>query len=113
MIQGAKSNMKKYFVNNLKFIYGVDLILFGIVLALHLSIKNFNFNNYWFIFLVLPSLADILLNRLNILNGAIFVLSASTLGFYIFHSFWASVVVFVILVGLILVFFKQLTKKNK
>ncbi len=112
MTQGVKSNMKKYFPTNLKFICGVDLILFGIVLALHLSIKNFNFNNYWFIFLVLPSLVDILLNRLNVLNGTIFVLSASTLGYYIFHSFWASVVVFVILIGLILIFSKKLTKRE-
>lgn len=104
--------MKKYFASDLKLICGVDLILFGIVLALHLSVKNFNFNNYWFIFLVLPSLADILLNRLNILNGTIFVLSSSALGFYIFNKFWAGVVVFVILVGLILIFSKQLTKRK-
>lgn len=99
--------------NNLMIIYGVDLVLFGIVLALHLSIKKFNFNDYWCLFLTLPAIVDIALNKLNIINGSLLVVSASLLGYFIFNTLWASVVVFAILIGLILIFGKKLTMNNK
>lgn len=98
--------------NNLMVIYGIDLVAFGIVLALHLSIEKFDFNDYWCLFLTIPAVIDIVLNKLNIVNGSLLVISASLLGYFIFNTLWASVVIFVILIGLILIFGRKLSKKS-
>ena len=96
--------MDKKQINNLKIIYGIDLILFGVVLACSLFIKGFNFNDYWFLFLVLPSLADIVLNKINSFNISLFILSTSLLGYFIFNNVLISLVVLVISIGLCLIF---------
>lgn len=98
---------------NLKIIYGLDLIVFGIVLACHLFIDKFNFNDYWLVFLVAPSLVDIILNKINAINVSLFVISTSILGYFIFNNIWVALITFVILVGLLLVIVKPKQKEVK
>ncbi len=98
--------------NNLKIIYGIDLIIFGIVLALHLS-KVFDFNKFWCLFLVVPSIVDIALNKLNVFNGALLLISAPLLSYFVSKNFWVPVVVLVILVGVLLLVGKYLKPKEE
>lgn len=98
---------------NLKMIYGIDLIVFGVVLACHLFIDKFNFNDYWFAFLAIPSLIDLLVNKLNAFNVSLFVVSTSILGYFVFNNVWVALITFVILVGLLLVFIKPKEKEVK
>lgn len=105
--------MDKKRSNNLKLIYGIDLILFGIILACHLFIKQFNFNDYWFVFIILPALADIILNKPDTFNVSLFVLSTSLLGYFIFNNILVSLVILVILSGILLVLNWFIFKDNK
>lgn len=98
---------------NLKTIYGIDLIAFGIVLACHLFIDKFNFNDYWFVFLAVPSFIDVLLNKINAFNVVLFVVSTSILAYFIFNNVWGALITFVILVGLLLVLVKPKEKEVK
>lgn len=104
--------MDKKKIDNLKIIYGLDLILFGIVLACNLFIESFNFNDYWFLFLVFPALADIIVNKVNSFNISLFILSTSLLGYFIFDNIIVSVIVLVILIGICLVFSRFLVKEE-
>ena len=88
--------MDKKKIDNLKLIYGIDLILFGIILACHLFINTFNFNDYWFLFIVLPALADIMLNKIDSFNASLFILSTSILGYFIFDNILVSLIILVI-----------------
>ena len=102
--------MEKSKINNLKIIYGIDLIAFGIVLACHLFIEKFNFNDYWCLFIVIPSLLDIILNKGNIFNLSLFIISASVFGYFLFNTGWACLIVLIILIGLLLLFSKYICK---
>ena len=108
--------MDKKRIDNLKLIYGIDLILFGIVLTCHLFIKSFNFNDYWFTFIILPASLDMILNKPDTFNVSLFVLSTSLLGYFIFNNILVSLVIFVILIGILLVLsglvFKDKTEKG-
>ena len=105
--------MNKNKVNNLKLIYGIDLILFGIVLACHLFIESFNFNDYWFLFLVIPALMDIIFNKVDLFNGSLFILSTSMLGYFIFDNILVSLIILVILIGVSLVFSRFFIKEDE
>ena len=105
--------MNKENWNNLKIIYGLDLIVFGIVLACHLFIESFNFNDYWLLFIALPSLVDIIMNKINIVNTSVFILSTSLLSYFVFNNIWASLVTLAVLLGLLLLFGKSLAKKEQ
>ena len=105
--------MDKKVLNNLKNIYGVDLIVFAIVLSLHLFVDGFNFNGFWSLFIVLPSLVDVVLNKGNIFNLSLFIISSSVFGYFIFDTAWACLIVFVALIGLLMLFGKQIMRKNK
>jgi len=108
MILGGSRGMEKSKINNLKIIYGLDLIVFGIILACHLFVDKFNFNNYWCLFLVIPSLLDIILNKGNVFNLSLFIISASVFGYFIFNNGWACLIVFIILIGLLMLFSKYI-----
>ena len=99
--------------NNLKMIYGIDLIAFGIVLACHLFVDKFNFNDYWCLFVVVPSLIDIILNKANFFNLGLFIMSTSIFGYFIFNNVLVSLIIFIILIGLLLVFGKYIIKKEE
>ena len=105
--------MGKREINNLKIIYGIDLIAFGIVLACHLFVNNFNFNDYWSLFVVVPSLVDVILNKSNIFNLSLFIISSSIFGYFIFNNGWASLIILAILIGMVLVFGKFIAKGEK
>lgn len=93
---------------NAKLIWGTNLIIFGIVLSCHIFIDKFNFNDFWCLFIVVPTLVDIVLNKKNIFNLSLFITSSSVFGYFLFNNLWACFIIAVILVGLLLVFGKYL-----
>lgn len=103
--------MNKKEVDNLKIIYGIDLIVFGIILACHLFIDSFNFSDYWLLFLTLPALADLIVNKFNVFNVSLFIISTSILSYFIFDTGWACIIVIIIMLGVMLLI-SRFTKKE-
>ena len=91
--------MEKKYKDNLKLIYGIDLIVFGIVLACHLFIESFNFNNFWLLFVCLPALAEMILNKRTVLNISVFILGFSLLGYFVTNKVLVAFVVLLITIG--------------
>ena len=86
------------------------MIIFGVVLTCHLTIEKVNFNDYSCLFLVVPSLADVIINKINVFNLSLFITSTSILEYFVFNSLWACLIVLAILIGMILLFDKYLRK---
>ncbi len=99
--------------NSLKIIWGFDLIVFGIVLACQLFVDKFNFNDYWMLFLVLPSLADLIMNKGDVFNISLFIMSTSVFSYFIFNTIWACLIVLVILLGVLLISSKFIMRKKE
>lgn len=98
---------------NYKLICGITLIAFGVILACHIFIDSFNFNDFWCLFVVVPTLIDIILNKKNILNLSLFIASSSIFGCFLFDNLWVGFITAIILIGILLVFGKYLPSELK